>query len=93
MRILVSHLTIFENIAGYDSRVQNSAGSASLAGFSSPDAHDTRIVRTTGNELGEFDRMQDTRENFKTVHNPGTRAREVSAGIYEVNFAAARSGH
>src|SRR5262249_7151849 len=48
------------------------------------------IVGPTRNELRKFARMQDSRENFQTVHNTRTRAREVCAGIYEIHLAASR---
>ena len=51
------------------------------------------IVRPARNELGKFRRVQNSCENFQTVHNTRTGAREVRAGIYDVDLAAFHSGN
>ena len=37
--------------------------------------------------------MQDSGEDFETVHDTGAWARKVCAGIYDVNLAGLRSGN
>src|SRR6266704_5198091 len=60
---------------------------------SSAHFHHARIVGPARNELGKFRRMQNSGENFQTVDNARTRAREVCAGIYDIHLAAFRSGN
>src|SRR6266446_10790215 len=52
-----------------------------------------RVGRPARNELGKFARVQNSCENFQTVDNARTRAREVCAGIYDIHLAAFRSGN
>lgn len=56
-------------------------------------ADNAPIVRPARNELGKFSRAQNSHENFQTVDNARTRAREVCAGIYDIHLAAFRSGN
>src|SRR4029453_9198605 len=51
------------------------------------------IVRPAGNELGKSCRVQNSCENFQTVHNVRARAREVCAGICDIYLAVIRSGN
>ena len=37
--------------------------------------------------------MQNSCENFQTVHNPRARTCKVCAGIYDIDSAAVRSGN
>ena len=55
--------------------------------------HHARVVRSTRNELGKFSRMQNSCENFQTVDNSRTGAREVCAGIYDIHLAVTHSGN
>src|SRR5207244_671927 len=56
-------------------------------------ADNAPFVRPVWNELREFARMQDPCENFQTVDNARTRAREVCAGICDIHLAAFHSGN
>src|SRR4029453_10569 len=51
------------------------------------------IVRPPGNELGKSCRVQNSCENFQTVHNARARAREVCASICDIYLAVIRSGN
>src|SRR5262249_3515519 len=56
----------------------------------SANPHYASIVGPARNKPGKFAGMQDSRENFQTVHNTRARAREVCAGIYDVYLTASR---
>src|SRR5215475_5157317 len=58
-----------------------------------PNADNTRIVRPARKELGKFARVQNSRENFQTVHNARARTREICAGIYDMNLAGLPGGN
>ena len=56
-------------------------------------ADNTRIVRPARKELGKFARVQNSRENFQTVHNARAGTREICAGIYDIHLTFIRSGN
>ena len=56
-------------------------------------ADNAPIVRPARNELGKSSRVQNSGENFETVDNARTRAREVCARIYNIHLTAFRSGN
>src|SRR4029077_13402459 len=60
---------------------------------SSADLYRARVVRLARNELGKFRRVQNSCENFQTVDDARTRAREACASIYDIHLAAIRSGN
>jgi hypothetical protein len=65
---------------------------AMLPSASSANSHYARIVRPERSELRKFRGVQNSCENFQTVHNASTGTGEICTGIYDVHLATSRSG-